>query len=88
MLPGWEHGSLDASVVCVMREVAKRMGTRVTRKAWDRKLGRTVYGVLTRKDREAEHKHKMRMKMNREMEKAHPASGRRSDTSPLTCAVM
>ena len=82
VLPGWEHGSVEASAVCVMREVARRMGTRVDRGVWDATLGATVYGVWTRKEREQARKDKLRRRAGAQRRPSQQRS------SPTWCTVM
>ena len=83
VLPGYEHGSVEESVMCVMKEVGRRMGTRIDRRVWDERVGGVVYAVWTRKDREEEHRHRMRMKRGRRKVKEEGAHPRRSN-----CTLM
>ena len=88
VLPGYEHDSLDESVMCVMKELSKRMGTRIDRRVWDERLGPTIYAVWTRKEREAEHRHKMRVKRGRQKSRDRGDGVDAALAQQRTCAVM
>ena len=85
-LPGYEHDSVSSSVQCVLREVSRQLDGdhdgNVRRSEFDARFGSMLIGVMTKKERERDHRRR-----KREKQVAAGLVGKGA-SSGLKCSIM
>ena len=85
-LPGYEHDNVSSSVQCVLREVCRQLDVNhdgnVRRAEFDERFGTMLVGVMTKKERERDHR---RRKREKQMAAGVMGKGRRERAK---CSIM